>query len=650
MQKLLKFKSLKYSFIIPVVLLLLIVLVSFSIYQLRQRRSNLENELETKLERTTETLASTSANPVWNFNYQALNDNLTSFFDDQEIITIKVKDNDGKIVGEKIRDNPGNNSIKATENIFYEGVGELGEVEVEFTDYYLNQELANIRYSLIMLTVFLCLLSIIVVIIISNIISKPLGKLTDLANQMANGNLDLTFPQLNTENELGKLASALSKMHINLKEMIDKLEHQAFYDYLTGIANRRNFIKELESDLEKDNFGAILLLDLDNFKEINDTLGHIYGDKLLKKVSNRLASLAGEEIFVARYGGDEFLLLLKASNKVEYINQQLSRIKEVFTVPFEIKGEKIDINYSIGIARYPNGKKDTFHLITKADTAMYRAKKVAKDYLYYDNQMIEDLKERKRIRNILKEAINKDRFKLKYQPQVNLKTGKADYVEALIRLKDYNISPGKFIPVAEANNLIIKIGRWVTKEAIRQLSFWKKRGLKLKTISINFSVSQLNDESYIEFLREKLKEADVLAKFIEIEITESILLEEKEQALKFLSELKKLGVKIALDDFGTGYSSLNYLTYIQLDKIKLDSTLSQRFLKKDNLDTIGSLIDLFHNLNLPIVAEGIEYKAEYQKLKARDCDYIQGYLFSRPLDVSEVEEIYNKNFIKAIES
>ena len=516
--------------------------------------------------------------------------------------------------------------------------------------------------------------------LVGNYVTKPLEAITEYSRKISNkqfseeeGIYNITQELkgitsqsedklMNRGDEIGVLARAYQGMKDNLLELIEdvvsygeeitqlneKLEYQAFHDPLTKLPNRRKFINELEGELKLGLEGAVLLLDLDNFKEVNDTLGHIYGDELLKKVGKRLLELEDEEIFVARYGGDEFLLLLKNSKQRKEIEIRLKEIENLFIRSFYINGDKTDIDYSLGITRYPNDACNTDKLITNADTAMYRAKELGKKYAYYDYKMIKKLEERKKIKNIIREAIKEGRFELKYQPQINLETGKADYLEALIRLKDYDISPGKFIPIAEESNLITEIGRWVSNEAIEQLAAWQEKGLSPKRISINFSARQLKDEGYIKFIEDKLTERNVSPSLLEIEITESILLEREAQAIEFLTRLRSLGVKIALDDFGTGYSSLNYLTYIDLDRIKLDKSLNDKFLNKDNLATMDNLIALFHTLDLPIVAEGIETKEQYEKLKSKECDYIQGYLFSRPVSAQKIEKTYDKNFIKAL--
>lgn len=261
--------------------------------------------------------------------------------------------------------------------------------------------------------------------------------------------------------------------------------------------------------------------------------------------------------------------------------------------------------------------------------------------------MIDQLKRRKKIKNELQSALNNNGFSLKYQPQINLKTGKADFLEALLRLKDNSFSPGEFITVAEESGLIIEIGRWVTKAAIKQLALIKNNYQTSITISINFSAKQIRDQGYLDFLENTLKEYDIAAHNLEIEITESILIEDH-KAVTFINKLKKIGVQIALDDFGTGYSSFSYLSYLKTDKVKLDKFLADNFMEPDKIETLINLINLLHSLDLPIVAEGVETKKQYLQLKANNCDYIQGYYFSKPQPQHKIGEILAKNYLELI--
>ena len=506
----------------------------------------------------------------------------------------------------------------------------------------------------------LALLVVTVYLINKKYLLDPIQELVASIVKVANGNFNAKVDN-NNEDEIGQLANNFNYMTQEIEaayqqleayneevtELNKNLEYQANHDPLTKLPNRRKFLEELGLELKEDMASAIILLDLNNFKEVNDTLGHVSGDKLLKKFSKSLLEISGEDIFIARYGGDEFLILLRKVDSVVKIEQYINQLQEIVNTPFVINSNEIYLGFSLGIARYPDDAVTTYKLITRADTAMYQAKDLPnRDYLYYNQQMITKIKSKKEIKEKLRIALKNDGFKLKYQPQINLNTGQAEYLEALIRLKNHNISPGKFIPVAEESGLITEIGRWVTKEAIKQLAVCEHKKNCPAKVSINFSVQQLNDSGYIEFLKETLKQNNVNPNLLEIEITESVLIQKEQAAIEFLNQLSELGVKLALDDFGTGYSSLSYLAYISFDKVKIDKFLTDMFLENDNLETMTSLIDLFHSINLPVVAEGVETKEQYQKLKERSCDYIQGYLFSKPVASDKIENLLEENFIE----
>ena len=431
-----------------------------------------------------------------------------------------------------------------------------------------------------------------------------------------------------------------------MKEQEEYIEYNASHDYLTHLPNRMKFIDTLSAELRKKGKGAVLLFDIDDFKSINDTLGHVYGDELLKQIADRLRSISDNKMLAARMGGDEFLILLKNVSTTEKVDCYVEKIKSAFTEIFSFQGIENHIKISMGITFYPKDSENINQLIMNADTAMYKVKHNGKNScIYYHEDMRYEIKLKKEIESILRHAMKENGFCLYYQPQVDMKTGMIVGFEALLRLKDYSIGPGEFIPVAEESGNIIEIGRWVAKEAIKQIADWRDKGLDEKTVAINYSAKQLRDKGYIDYVRQLLKEYDIKAEYLEIEITESILLENDVQTIEFLQELQRYGFKIALDDFGTGYSSLNYLTYIPVDKIKLDKSIIDKFLEFQSVKVIESLISLAHSLNLKITAEGIEDQSKFEKLRQSDCDYIQGYLFSKPLNIDEVEKIYNKNLI-----
>lgn len=423
----------------------------------------------------------------------------------------------------------------------------------------------------------------------------------------------------------------------------------AFHDPLTNLPNRRKYIEALESALYQNLSGAVILLDLDNFKSINDTMGHVYGDKVLRGVSRRLETIVDENSYVSRFGGDEFLILLKNESNLDRIKVLVDKISHIFDDKIPIDDNEIEITFSMGISLFPLDSTEVNQLIMNADLALYSVKDLGKDgYKFFDSSMANHLLRRFQVESVIREALENDGFKMVYQPQVNLITGEVDAFEALLRLKNHEISPAEFIPIAEENGTIIKIGRIVTQKVIEQISKWQSQGYKVKPISINFSATQLHDSTYLQFIVSELEKNKVDPHFIEIEITENIFIENKEQTLAFLLRLKEIGMKISIDDFGTGYSSLNYLTYLPLDKIKLDRTLNIKFLEIENIKVMESLISLAHSLNFGVVAEGIETEEQFKRLQVCKCDHIQGYYFSKPLEVEAVENNFSLNYFELL--
>ncbi len=476
--------------------------------------------------------------------------------------------------------------------------------------------------------------------------NKNISKI-DLEN-----NSDYRIPDSDNSNfsylnkSVNSVLDKAQKYFEELKEKKNSIKHIANHDPLTNLPNRRKFMDKLQNVLDKNGKGAVMLLDLDNFKDINDTMGHTYGDKILVKIADKLKSLKREEIFISRFGGDEFLILVEDEVDFDNLYKYIEKINKIFENSVVIEDNSFHIGFSMGISIFPFDSKDINQLIANADMAMYKVKNTSeKSFIFFDQTMTDKLNEAKNIENIIRYALSNDGFELKFQPQVNLKKGEADAFEALLRLKDYNISPDKFIPIAEEKGLINKIGRWVTKKSIRQIAEWNNEGMKEKSVSINFSPYQLSDLKYIEFIRKLINKYNIKPSQLEIEITENILLVNKTASVKFLNQLKELGIKIVLDDFGKGYSSFNYLTYIPVDKVKIDKSLNDQFISQNNFSTIESLISLIHSLDLEVVTEGIEDDERKEKLIRGNCDYIQGYIFAKPLSIEELNKIYNKKYI-----
>lgn len=447
-------------------------------------------------------------------------------------------------------------------------------------------------------------------------------------------------------------AGSFCKLHgilldnTKFKVQEEQIRHLARHDFLTQLPNRMSFLVQLEKELQAGHTGAVLLLDIDNFKSINDTLGHLCGDELLKLIAGRLLSISDENMMVGRLGGDEFLILITNKSCQADIEAYADKILTAFDESFRLNSREVFVSISMGISCYPYDSNVIDQLIMNADTAMYEVKYRGKNhYMYYHHELKKEMNRKIEIEALLRTALKSDGFKLVYQPQVDLRSGRISGFEALLRLKENRYGPDQFIPVAEETGLISEIGRWVAREAVAQIVHWRNQGLAEKPVAINFSNRQLRDKDYVSHITALLQQHHVEPRFIEIEITESILMENNFQTDQFLKELKDAGLPVALDDFGTGYSSLNCLTYLPVNKIKLDKSISDQFLQGNRIKVIESLILLAHSLNLKIMAEGIEEWDKVAVLKNSDCDGIQGYVFSKPLDAAEIAAIYNHNLL-----
>lgn len=437
---------------------------------------------------------------------------------------------------------------------------------------------------------------------------------------------------------LDKVTSYVSR----IKDQNDQIDFLADHDPLTNLPNRRSFHRKLDETLAYGECGSVILLDMDNFKSINDSLGHVFGDKVLKIIADKLISTVNSEVFVSRFGGDEFLILHKCSESVEqYIQSLYSMFNEIMF----IEENEIKVEFSMGVSRFPEDAEDIEHIIMYADLALYDVKNTGKNrYAFFNDAMASHLQYKLDIKSLLHSAIDYDGFKMVYQPQIRLSDGEIVGYEALLRFKDYSISPSDFIRIAEENGLIIPIGRLVTVMVVKQIKSWREKGIFMKPVAINFSGLQINDTTYTDFLHRTLTEHDVPTDAIYIEITEHIFLENKDAAVNFLNGLRQIGIKIAVDDFGAEYSSLSYLASLPIDILKFDRELIVRLLDDQKSDVMAKLIAFVHSLNLRIIAEGIETRDHALLLKDAGCDVVQGYYFSKPVDAVDIERIHDKIF------
>lgn len=428
------------------------------------------------------------------------------------------------------------------------------------------------------------------------------------------------------------------------KRAESQLLHDAFHDALTGLPNRVLFMDRLEQAIERgkrrqDNLFAVLFLDLDRFKVVNDSLGHLIGDQLLMAIARRLEACLRPGDTVARLGGDEFTILLENIYEVKNATQVADRIQQELTLPFNLGGHEVFTGVSIGIALSTTGYDRPEDLLRDADTTMYHAKAQGKGrFEVFDSTMHTKALALLQLETDLRRAIERGDFCLHYQPLVSLNTGRITGFEALVRLVHPErglVSPAEFIPVAEETGLIVPIGWWVLREACRQM-----RAIQLQFpasgslfISVNFSGKQFLQPNLIEQITQILQETGLDACSLGLEITESGLMENAESATIMLKQLRALGVQLFLDDFGTGYSSLNYLHHFPINSLKIDRCFINRMGDNgENTEIIRSIVTLAHSLGMNVTAEGVETKAQLAQLTALKCEHAQGYFFSEPVD------------------
>jgi diguanylate cyclase (GGDEF)-like protein/PAS domain S-box-containing protein len=434
-----------------------------------------------------------------------------------------------------------------------------------------------------------------------------------------------------------------------MKRYEAELEFQTNQDTLTGLANRNLLRDRLSQEIAyADRYGHpvwVVFVDLDHFKFINDTLGHKAGDSLLKTVSERLQSAVRETDTVARLGGDEFVLVLPERTDDENMAMRvIQRIKDSVVMPFKIEEYEFFITCSIGISVYPTDGTDPESLMKHADIAMYRAKEIGRNNSqFYTPTMNERALERLHMEGDLRAALEQDQFELHYQPQVDLRSGKIIGVEALIRWNHPEhgmIAPSRFIALAEETGLIVPIGAWVIRTACAQNKAWQRAGHASLKVAVNLSARQFTQHDLVELIAFALAETKLDPQYLEIELTESMVMADVERAIEILRKLNELGVQISIDDFGTGYSSLSYLKRFPIDVLKVDQSFVRDItIDPDDAAIVASIISLAHSLRLQVIAEGVETAEQLDYLQGNDCDVMQGYHFSRPLPADQLEQM-----------
>lgn len=491
---------------------------------------------------------------------------------------------------------------------------------------------------------------------ISKIVIKPIRSLQQLTRRISEGNLDVEV-DVDPGDEIGDLATSFREMSKSLQISSEQVRYLAYHDILTDLPNRSLFIEHLESAVaqaqRRRETLAVLFLDLDNFKQVNDTLGHEAGDKLLKELSERLVACVRESDClavsdssshtIARVGGDEFLLLLPDIRNPQDAAKIANRLLSTAAKPFSIRTYEFHVGMSIGIAIYPNDGEVAATLIKNADVAMYHAKKDGKGaFHFYSEDMNKAALERLSLENDLRRAMDAAKLELMYQPIVDAATRKVIGVEALARWNHPDrgyISPEDFIPLAEDTGLIVPLGEWVLRNACLQAKAWRENGHPVINISVNVSNLQLRRQEFADSVKKALEETNTPPELLQLELTESSIMQAPDQDLKTLENIKALGVGISMDDFGTGYSSLSSLRHLPIDTLKID----RDFVKdipgdEDDAVIVTVIINMARLLKLNLVAEGVETPEQLKFLEREGCHTVQGFLISRPLPPHEMEQ------------
>jgi diguanylate cyclase (GGDEF)-like protein len=502
--------------------------------------------------------------------------------------------------------------------------------------------LSRVINRFVMAFILVTILTVVTVVYVSKRMMRPLESLESAIDRLKHGDSSVRV-EVPKNTELSSLSESFNEMAVKLNEKTHKLEHQAHHDGLTKLPNRKRLFEYLESKLrESDQITtpySLLLLDLDRFKEINDSLGHKCGDLLLKELSDRLLGALTERDLVARLGGDEFAVVLDHADTMEKAERTASMIRTVIQEPFELEGMRLLIDASVGIAMFPAHGNNSNLLMRRADVAMYHAKKSGLGVAVYDERYDVNSPQRLALISGLPRAIERSELVLHYQPKIRVSDRALMAVEALVRWDHPEhglLAPDKFIPIVELGDSIIALTHWVINQALTDCRAWQEQGVDI-AVAVNVSTLNIQDEEFVKNLDALISEHGIKPDRLQLEITESVIMADTKRALKTINALDSMGVRISIDDFGTGYSSLAYIKRIPVDELKIDKSFVMDMEQDENdAAIVRSTIDLAHNLGLKVTAEGVEKEGALQLLDVLGCDSAQGFHICRPVSAEDL--------------
>lgn len=594
--------------------------------------------------------------------------NMGKILGQESYISGKIRDTEGHIVDYDAQ-NP--QQRKALEECYYSDTytitspsgGKLGAITIFISDQAMKKELNQIIVEALINTVALSLLLMLSLFIaIRLFILKPLSNMVSVISYSDEDGIPINLIPEYDAQEIFALSATMNTMiksiraskialleqHNQLRAQKNALQYQATHDALTGLANRILFSERLEHAIKKSKERhsqmALLFIDLDHFKEINDSLGHEAGDEVLTIVTNRLHKTIQNEEVLARFGGDEFTVIIEGLQKAEEAMLLAEKILKVLSEPIALDHNELYVGCSIGISLYPDNGDTPQDLLKYADAAMYAAKNEGRNNVqYYTSEMTARALERVVMEASLRTGLKNEEFVVYFQPQVNGRSNTLNGMEALVRWQSPTVglvSPAAFIPIAESTGLIVELDRFVMKSAMTQIALWNNEGLNPGILAMNLTMKQLQQNDFISFLTDLIATTGCREEWIELEVTEDQIMMNPDEAIEILREISRIGVKIAVDDFGTGYSSLSYLKKLPINKLKIDQSFVHG-LPNDGEDSAitKAIIALAQSLNLEIIAEGVETREQKEFLVQNGCENIQGYFYSKPLPADKMKTV-----------